>query len=137
LFWKKTPTKSDPPKILFESSEEIRQNYRVVPASDDPVELTLDNKSVSVIDISSGGFRCKNNKFIPGKFYSFVLFLPEDTQKICGKAQVLEITETNLCRGQFSNLNPEHENLIHRYTLNRQKEELENRNKQRKLSRRG
>ena len=133
LFWKKSHNKSDTPKVLFKSPEEIRQYYRVVPSSGEPVDLTLDNKHVSVIDISSGGFCCKNSDFRPGRFYSFHLYLPDNTLKIFGKVQILEITESNLCRGQFSNLDPEFENHINRYTLNRQKEELENRKKNRRL----
>jgi PilZ domain-containing protein len=126
LFWKKSQTKSDTPKKLFESPEEIREHYRVVPSTDEPIDLTLNNKKVPLVDISSGGFCCKNSNFSLGKFYSFHLYLPEETRKISGKIQVLDITKKDLCRGQFSNLDPEFEDLINRYALNRQKEELEN-----------
>jgi c-di-GMP-binding flagellar brake protein YcgR len=129
LFWKKSHNKGNAPKKFFESPEEIREHFRVVPSSDEPIDMTLDNKKVSIIDISSGGFRCKNGNFSVGNFYSFHLYLPENTLKIYGKVQVLEITELNLCRCQFSSLDPKFENHINRYALNRQKEELQNKRK--------
>lgn len=126
MFWKKSRNKGEDSKKLFISPEEIRESFRVVPSSNSPIELTLDNKCVSVLDISSGGLCCENSNFEIGNLCSFHFFLPGITRKISGKIEILEITEKNLCHCQFRGLAPEYENHIHRYTLNRQKEELEN-----------
>lgn len=129
MFWKKTRNKGEDSTKLFKSPEEIRDSYRVVPSPDTPIELTLDGKSVSVLNISSGGLYCENNNFEARSLYSFHLLLPGITRKISGKIEILEITEKNLCHCQFRGLDQEFENHIHRFTLNRQKEELENKKK--------
>lgn len=135
MFWKKSQTKNVTPKKLFVSPEERREYYRVGPAADEPIKLNMDNKIVPIIDISSGGLCCANNNFKTGSLYSFHLYLPDITRKIFGKLKILKITEEILCHCQFNNLDPELENLIQRYTLNRQKEELEYINKRRNLKR--
>ncbi len=125
MFWKKSHNKSDTSKKLFESPEEIRGSFRVTPSSDEPVNLIMDNKSAAVLNISSGGLSCVNIDFKVGSLYSFYFFLPGITRKISGKLEIRQIVEGNRCRCRFHNLDPEFENHIHRYTLNRQKEELE------------
>ena len=131
MFWKKSHSKDPDSNQLFVSPEELRNSFRVTPSLSEPVDLTLDNKKVSLFDISSGGLRCENKGFSVGSLYSFHMFLPGIDRKILGKIEVREIIKMTQCRCRFRDLAPEFEDLIHRYNLNRQKEVLEKTKKRR------
>ncbi|GJL80102.1 MAG: hypothetical protein NPINA01_30910 [Nitrospinaceae bacterium] len=125
MFWKKSTDKDKGSSKLFKNPEEIRGSFRVHPSAEAPIEMILDNKPVSVLNISSGGLCCVNDGFEVGGIYLFHFILPGIDKKVTGKIEIREITEKNHCRCKFQNLLPEYQDLIHRYTLNRQKEDLE------------
>jgi len=124
LFWKKILKKKDDRKKLFKAPEDVRKSFRVTPAADGPIKIFLDDKSVSMVNISSGGACFKNNNFKPGTLYPAQFLLPDEVEDICVTIEIISFDDDGLCRSRFHDLSPEHEDQIHQYVLNRQKEIL-------------
>ncbi len=124
MFWKRILKTAEEPKKGFSVPEDIRKSFRVSPSAEAPIRITLDQKTVSVIDISSGGACFKNNNLKSGVFYPSKFLLPDEVDEISVNIEILKIDENNLCRSRFHDLNPEQEEMIHQYVLNRQKEIL-------------
>jgi len=123
LFSKKS--KSDEDSKLFRAPEESRQAFRVAPSPQKPLKVEADDTEATVLNISSGGMAFRSSKFVAGKIYKVKFNLPNDEQPITAKMEILAVGEDNRCRCRFYNLTPEQENQIHRYVLNRQKEDLD------------
>jgi hypothetical protein len=128
LFWKKTENNGSPKK-LFSPPDEVRSSFRVVPPLDAPLKATLNEIPISIINISSGGFRFKNIELEAESFYLAEIIIPFENQKISALVELLENNEENFNRCKFVDLHQDIEDLIHRYVLNRQKEEQEFNNK--------
>jgi c-di-GMP-binding flagellar brake protein YcgR len=109
----------------FKAPEESRQAFRVSPSPHKPLKVESDDAEATVLNISSGGMAFRSNKFVPGKIYRVRFNLPNDDKPITAKMEILAVGEDKRTRCRFYNLTPEQENQIHRYVLNRQKEDLE------------
>ena len=129
MFWKKSNKKEGNPNKLFSIPSQGRSSFRVTPSLTAPLNATLDEKPILILNISSGGFCCKTNDVEVGNIYSTEVFLPPENQKISGSVEILEINGDNNCRCRFLDLSLDFENFIHRYVLNRQKEVPENHKK--------
>ena len=125
MFWKKTTDNNASSKKLFSTPEEVRSSFRVVPQLDAPLIATLNETPISIINISSGGFRFKKIDLEADKFYLAEIIIPLENQKISALVELLENNEENFYRCKFVDLPQDIEDLIHRYVLNRQKEEQE------------
>jgi hypothetical protein len=125
LFWKKTTDKNASSKKLFSTPDEVRSSFRVVPQLNAPLKATLNETPISIINISSGGFRFKKIDLKVEKFYLAEIIIPLENQKISALVELLDNTEENIYRCKFVDLPQDIEDLIHRYVMNRQKEEQE------------
>jgi hypothetical protein len=125
LFWKKSNKKAKSSKILFSNPDEGRGSFRVTPPLSAPLKATLSEIPISIINISSGGFRFKKIDLKMEKFYLAEIALPFEKQKISALVEMLEDSEENYCRCRFLDLPKNLEDLIHRYVLNLQKKEQE------------
>lgn len=123
MFSKKNKTTEEGSKH-FKAPEESRQSFRVAPSPHKPLKVESDNTEATVLNISSGGMAFRSSKFVPGKIYRVKFNLPNDDKPITAKMEILAVGEDDQCRCRFYNLTQEQENQIHRYVLNRQKEDL-------------
>lgn len=122
MFSKKSKSEEDAKS--FKAPEESRQAFRVAPSPQKPLKIESDSNEATVLNISSGGMAFRSSKFVAGKIYRVKFMLPNDETPITAKMEVLAVGEDQKCRCRFYNLTPEQENQIHRYVLNRQKEDL-------------
>ncbi len=125
MFWKKSNKEDKTSKKLFSAPNEGRNSFRVTPPLDAPLEATLNEIPISIVNISSGGFRFNKIDLKGDKFYLAEILLPEDKNKISALVEILENDEKNNCRCRFVDLTQEIEETLHRYVLNRQKEKKE------------
>ncbi|MCH8156908.1 MAG: PilZ domain-containing protein [Nitrospinae bacterium] len=125
MFWKKKSKEEDGKKRLFKMPTETRGAFRVLPAPDAPIVMKVEGKTMNAVDISSGGISFDNNNYKLKASYSIELMLPKDAgPPIVAKAVVLKIDETDVCRCKVEGLNPDQEDRVHHYVLERQKQEL-------------
>lgn len=125
MFWKKSNKKNDSSAKLFSSPNDGRNSFRVTPALSEPLKATLNDKNISIINISSGGFQCGKNDLAVGNIYSVKFILPPDDNLVTGSVEILENNDLQQCRCRFLELKQDFVNLIHLYVLNRQKEDQE------------
>jgi len=125
LFWKKSNKGDEGSKILLSNPDEGRNSFRVTPSLNAPLQATLNNVPISILNISSGGFRFKKIHFEVEKFYLAEIELPLEKHKISALVELLGNNEEDYCRCRFLDLAQDLEDLLHRYVLNRQKEEQE------------
>lgn len=125
MFWKKTTDNNASSEKLFSTPSEVRSSFRVVPPLDAPLEATLNETPITIINISSGGFRFKKVDLDAEKFYLAEIIIPIESQKISALVELLEDNDEKFFRCQFVDLPEDMEDLIHRYVLYRQKEDQE------------
>ena len=125
MFWKKSNKGDESSKILFSTPDEGRNSFRVTPPLNAPLKATLNEIPISIINISSGGFRFKKIDLEAEKFYLAEIELPLEANKISALVEILGNNEEEYFRCRFLDLAPDVEDLLHRYVLNRQKDEQE------------
>jgi c-di-GMP-binding flagellar brake protein YcgR len=122
LFWKK---KSNKPKSLIKSTAEVRGAFRVQPLPKQPIAFLFSGKRVNAMDISAGGISFKNNGFLDGKTENIKFKLPGDPRVLEVKLQIVRIIkEKNICCCQFVDMQPDEDDQVARYVLERQKYDL-------------
>ncbi len=119
MFWKK---KIKPDKKL-KAPEEARQAYRVAPDPENPLFLNLAGQSLEILEISSGGLAFKNQGFKAEDTFKVDFVLPTGGA-INTRIKILRIDEEGICRCNFVNLDMKSEDVLHRYVLVRQKDDL-------------
>lgn len=129
MFWKKknkVEAPTDSPKII--APQDSRQSFRIAPAEDAPVTLFAGGASYEVLDISSGGISLSSTSLKVGQELDSEFDLPmgieAGSEKIFIRVKVLRRGQNNICHCRFLNMTPEKEDKIHKYVLERQKEEL-------------
>jgi c-di-GMP-binding flagellar brake protein YcgR len=125
LFWKKSNKGDESSKILLSTPDEWRNSFRVTPSLNTPLKATLNKVPISILNISSGGFRFKKIPLEAEKFYLAEIELPLEKHKISALVELLGDNEEKYYRCRFLDLAQEVEDRLHRYVLNRQKEEQE------------
>jgi hypothetical protein len=125
LFWKKKNKPSEGSRIKAPSDH--RGAFRISPDPDNPLTLHFKNKKINALDISSKGLSFTNDGFQSRKRYPVHFHLPGETDIISTKLDILRIDEEQICHCAFNLLTPDQEDAIHRYVLNRQKEDLRSR----------
>lgn len=130
MFWKKNKQKEKEKNTFFSLPEEnipaeIRGAFRVQPSSTNPVDFNLEGHEHTVVDISSGGLSFKNIDFSVGDIFPVDFNLPYGIGRIETSIEILKVDKNDFCRCRFGDLTDEQEDVIHRYVLIRQKEQLE------------
>ena len=122
MFWKKNKDKEK--KGMFKSPSEVRGSFRVYPSDEHPILLKVGDVKLKAVDISAGGISFDNKDFILGEKYPMEITLPKGKGSFKVATEILKIDDTNVCRCKILNLNPNQEDAIHSYILDRQKEEI-------------
>ncbi len=123
MFWKKKAEKEEELKHIKVPSDS-RQAYRINPSEDDPILLYSGKDTYEVVDISSGGLSILSDKLKVDNELDVNFSLPVTEEKIDARIKVLRHGKKKVCHCQFVGLPQEMEDKIHKYVLERQKEEL-------------
>ncbi len=119
MFWKKKAK----PK-LFKVPDNRRDSFRVIPHPDRPAVITLLGKNFQATDISSGGISFRNPAADPESQFKVEITLPTSRSKLFAELKILKKKEDGLCHCIFVEPDPDFEDEIHYYVLERQKEEI-------------
>ena len=104
MFWKKSNKIDESSKILFSAPDEGRNSFRVTPPLNAPLKATLNKVPISIMNISSGGFRFKKIPLDEEKYYLAEIELPREKHKISALVEILGSSEENYCRCRFLGL---------------------------------
>lgn len=128
MFWNSKPKEKK--KILVSSKDEPRGAFRVYPSDEEPITFQFTGKKIKVMDISGGGVSFKNDGFKPGTAEVVSFTLPIVDVDIKVKLEVVNIIEAkNVCCCRFVDLDEDQQESVFKYCLERQKEELQRKNK--------
>jgi c-di-GMP-binding flagellar brake protein YcgR len=123
LFWKKKSKKN---RLGFSSPKfGPRESFRVRPSMEKPLFITINKKSDSIFDISSGGISFGHKGLSLHKTYTATFDLPDDGLEIIAEILIVRIKNDEICYAQFIGLSQKTEDRIHEYILQRQKENMQ------------
>lgn len=105
-------------------SGERRRAYRVHPAPDDPIALSVAGRTVPVRDISAGGLSFADAGWVAGDRERIVFRLPNRDTEVATDLEVVSVDADGLVHGRFLDLDSKTEDAIHLYVLERQKQEI-------------
>ncbi len=105
-----------------------RQAYRYIFSQQTAPEITFKQRSVPLMNISAGGLAFKATGFAVNDGDEAVLDLTVPGSgkhfNIHVRLHIFEIKAPDICHCCFENLDPDQEELIHRYVLEMQKQDL-------------
>ena len=126
MFWKKK-------KIIDTCVEETdyedqRASFRYVFKKGRQLSMTFKNNIIQVLDISAGGMAFKNVAFkkYDSDQVSLVLDMPNYSGDpiLNARIRILSITQSNICHSIFENCRVEEYEMIHKYVLEMQKQDM-------------
>jgi len=130
LFWKK----SKPAEELFTyESCNFRSSYRVYPSEDNPIYMIVDGAEVEVVDIGAGGISFVNSNYKLGEVLSALITLPIRDIQVEAEINIVRISDEGTAHCAFKKINSEDSELIHKYMLQKQKQELRDKRKNKGL----
>jgi c-di-GMP-binding flagellar brake protein YcgR len=131
LFWKRKKDKKASLPFSLEYDEDQRSYYRVAPRGDEPLFLQTKGKRYSIIDVSAGGIAFEGAGFGPGDALSGVLTMPKEEAPIPIVLSVIQVLKDKMIAAQFRKIKDEDRERVHQYVLQRQKEELDKKRRER------
>ncbi len=108
--------------------EDQRASFRYVFKKGRQLSITFKENIVQVLDISAGGMAFKNKEF--KKYDSDQVSLVLDMPNYSGDSvlitlvRILSITQSNICHCIFENCTLEEYEMIHKYVLEMQKQDM-------------
>ncbi len=125
MFWKKKKKETD--SISYDSANK-RTAYRYDFKKGQELQVEFKEKEVLICNISAGGIAFENNGFKPFDFgfIKFCLDIPNfngDSNFFAG-LRILKISENNICHCLFEQCSLEQHELLHKYVLEMQKNDL-------------
>lgn len=125
MFWKK---KKPATELLRYDSDDLRHAFRYHFKEGRGFSMTFKGKTVLVLDIGAGGLAFKNQGFQPGDTDTvrFSLEIPRyrGNPLVSAGLRILTIDGESVCHCVFENCPPEQEELLHKYVLEMQKNDL-------------
>ena len=125
MFWKKTNPEND---IVSYESKNQRKSYRYHYKQGEGFKIEFKEKQVTVLNISAGGVAFFNHAFdqFDFDFIRFTLDIPNfkgDPSFFAG-LRILKIDHNDICHCIFEQCSLEQHELIHKYVLEMQKNDL-------------
>ncbi len=132
MFWKRKKSKDsgDPFSISWDPG--MRSYHRVRPDPRAPVFLKLGKEKLPVIDISAGGVALPPGRLVRGQRLSGVLIMPGDDPPIPAVFQVVNLVPGKLVATEIVKIKEEDRERLHKYVLERQKQEIAERRRRKK-----
>ena len=127
MFWKK---KKKEEKKLFEVPEGNRGAFRVYPSDDEPILVKIKGgKTSKAVDICAGGISFPNDNYENGATYDCKIKLTREIDPFAAKVIIHKIDDKNICRCSIVEMTDEQDDMVHHYVLERQKNEIEEKQK--------
>lgn len=125
MFWKKKKPDTD---TVSHPSTDKREAYRYKFKKNHGFLISFKETQIRVLDISAGGMSFENNGFaqFDSDFIKFELDIPGfhgDSTFFAG-LRILKIDDNNICHCIFEQCSLEQHELIHKYVLEMQKNDL-------------
>lgn len=125
MFWKKKKPAID---TLIYEPEKQRHSFRYKFKKDKGFWIFFNERSIEVLDISAGGISFANQGFkeLDHGSIKFTLDIPDfkfDTTVTAG-LRILRIDKDDICHAIFEHCSLEHHELIHKYVLEMQKNDI-------------
>jgi hypothetical protein len=125
LFWKKKKPETD---LIRYDSEDLRLAFRYHFKEGQGFPITFNGKKVTVLDISARGLAFKNQGFQPddADTIRFSLEVPNyrGSTLVFAGLKILSIDGESVCHCVFEDCPPEQNELLHKYVLEMQKNDL-------------
>ncbi len=125
MFWKKKKPETE---AIIHDSEDQRSAYRYEFRKNETIEIVFLEKRVPVLNISAGGMAFKNNGFkqFDFDFVKFTLDIPNFTgdNTFFAGLRILKISNELTCHCIFEQCSLDQHELIHKYVLEIQKNDL-------------
>ena len=125
MFWKKKQPVTD--TVSYESKDR-RESYRYDFNKGPGFWIEFKGEKVRVLNISAGGLAFENKGFKQFDFdlIKFTLDIPnyKGDSTFVARLKILEIDKNNICRSIFEQCPIEQHELIHKYVLEMQKNDL-------------
>ncbi len=125
MFWKKKKTETE---IVASDPNNNRESFRYDFKDGKSFEIEFKGKNLMLINISAGGLAFFNQGFTPLDFglISFSLDIPDYTgdTSFSAELRILKIDDNNVCHCIFENCSLEQHELLHKYVLEMQKNDL-------------
>lgn len=128
MFWKKKNKKDEKSLRIHQVPDDPRQAFRVVPDPEEPINLDVGGKSVTVTEISSNGLAFLNEGFSGNEVFKVKIFLPKIFTEISASLEILRVDSEGVCVCLLKDMDANAEDAIHHYVLLRQKDDLQSRN---------
>ena len=125
MFWKKKKPETE---IIHHDSDELRNTFRYHFKKGRGFTIRFKEKDITILDISAGGLSFKNQGFQP--YDADTIQLALDIPNYIGNPsfsaglRILTIDEDHLCHCIFEQCSLEQYELIHKYVLEMQKNDL-------------
>ncbi len=125
MFWKKKKALTEP---FSYASNDKRESFRYEFKDGNGFDIEFRGRIIRVINVSAGGIAFKNKNFEPldSDLINFQLEIPDysgDTT-FSAELRILKIDKKNICHCIFEQCSLEQHELIHRYVLEMQKNDL-------------
>lgn len=125
MFWKKKQPVTD---TIVHESEDSREYYRYHFTNGQGFQIKFKDKKVWILNISAGGMAFGNIDFhqFDYDFIKFTLDIPNfkgDSTFFAG-LRILKIDENNICHSIFEQCSLEQHELLHKYVLEMQKNDI-------------
>jgi hypothetical protein len=125
LFWKKKKLEID---SIIHDTKDKRNAYRYEFVTGDCITIIFKEKERDLLDISAGGMAFNNDGFQQFDFdyINFSLSIPGfiGDSSIYAGLRILRIDDKNICHCIFEQCSLEQHELIHKYVLEMQKNDL-------------
>ena len=126
MFLKKKKT-DNAPLVSFDR-EDQRESFRYIFSGDIELSGSFKGKDVRILNISAGGLAFQNQGFkqYDADIMSLDLTMPNYNKnpKFNVKTRVLHLTASDVCHCIFENCTLEDYEIVHKYVLEMQKQEL-------------
>jgi len=128
LFW--TKKKADQLEVEVDEPQndaaERRESFRIGADPDNPMLVTIGDLEYTATNLSAGGLAIRARGLVAGKKYSIRLQLPDGSPVILTEVGVVSVTSQRLCRCKFLQLSAVSRDVLHRYILAREKQQIRN-----------
>jgi hypothetical protein len=125
LFWKKKKPETE---IIRHDSDDLRHTFRYHFKEGRGFSITFKGKEVILLDISARGLAFENQGFQPRDrdAVSVVLEVPHyrGSTLVSAGLRILSIDDESVCHCVFEDCPPEQNELLHKYVLEMQKNDL-------------
>ncbi len=125
MFWRKKKSETE---IIPDDADELRNAFRYHFKEGRGFSILFKGKEVTVLNLSAKGVSFKNNGFKPNDTDSigFTLDIPNynGNTSFVAELKILTIDKDQVCHCNFEQCSSEQQELLHKYVLELQKNDL-------------